>query len=258
MNIGNRKFGQFLKAITDKRHYAAFLKMARICPDFFDVFIRYFLGKGGYPYAVKIKTPLGIVSPVLFSYYDMLTVNEIFCRLDYGNDRQAKVVVDFGSNIGISALYFLTRNSDSKCYLFEPVSENTKRLADNLHDFKERFFLSEVAVGTENGVKKFGVEEFGRCGGLLRETGSYIKVRCEDVNDILKNILVKEQSIDILKIDTEGNELDIVRAIEKKLLSKIKVIYFEIDHTVKLSDDFMILPEYYKQVRSGNTVKLTS
>lgn len=256
MNIGNRNLRQFLKAIIGKQHYIAFFNIIKICPDFLNVFVRYFLGKGSYPYFVKIKTPLGIVIPVLYSYCDILTVNEIFCRLDYGVDSKLKVVVDFGSNIGISALYFLTRNQDSKCYLFEPVPENVKKLTGNLLNFSNRYILNEVAVSNENGVKKFGVEEFGRCGGLLRETGNYINVKCVNVNDILKSILNKEKSIDILKIDTEGNELDIINAIEKNILSKIKIIFFEIDYTIKLGSDFRILPDYYEQVRYGNTIKL--
>jgi FkbM family methyltransferase len=257
MNIGNRNLGQFLKAITGKQYYVAFLNMARICPDFLDVFVRYFLGKGEYPYVVKLRTPLGIVSPTLFFYYDMLTVNEIFFRLDYGTDNEKKVFVDFGSNIGISALYFLTRNKESKGYLFEPVLENTKKLTDNLKNYSDRYVLSEVAVSNENGIKKFGTDKFGRCGGLLREADNYINVKCVDVNDVLKDILTKEGGIDILKIDTEGNELEIINAIEESVLPKIKVIFFEVDYTVKLADDFKILPNYYNQVRSGNTIKLT-
>jgi len=257
MNIGNRSFKQFFKAITHKQHYVAFLNIIKICPDFFNVFVRYFLGKGSYPYTIKIKTPLGIASPVLYSYYDILTFNEIFCRLDYGVYSKFTVVVDFGSNIGFSALYFLTRNNYSRCYLFEPVPDNVKKLKANLKDFSNRYSLSEVAVSNENGIKKFGVEKFGRCGGLLRETDNYINVKCVNVNDILQNILDKEKCIDILKIDTEGSELDIINAIEKSILLKIKIIFFEIDYTVKLNSDFRILPDYYEQTRYGNTIRLS-
>ena len=257
MNIGNRNLKQFLKAIIGKQHYIAFLNIIKICPNYFDVFMRYFLGTGEYPYSIKIKTPLGLVYPVLYSYYDMLTVNEVFCRLDYGGNDKPKVVVDFGSNIGISALYFLTRNQYSKCYLFEPVPDNVNKLSNNLLHFSNRYILSEVAVSNENGIKKFGVEEYGRCGGLLRETGHYIDVKCVNVNDVLKEILNKENSIDILKIDTEGNELDIINAIEKNILLKIKMIFFEIDYTIKIDSNFTILSDYYEQVRYGNTVKLT-
>ena len=256
MNIGKRSSKQFLKALVARQHYIAFFNIIKICPNFLDVFIRYFFGKNNYPYFIKIRTPIGIIRPLLYSYYDVLTFNEIFCRLDYKTDNKIKLVVDFGSNIGISALYFLTRNRVSKCYLFEPVIENINKLKNNLSQFSDRYILEEVAISNENGLKRFGTEKYGRCGGLLRETGSYINVRCVKVNDILKNILNKEKQVDILKIDTEGNELDIINNIEKIFLPKIKIILFEIDYTVDLSDDYKILPDYYEQVRYGNTIKL--
>jgi FkbM family methyltransferase len=257
MKIGKRKIDKFLKAIISRQHYIALFNIFRICPDYLDFLVRYLLGSGSYPYSVRLKTPLGLISPTLFSYYDTLTVNEIFCRLDYGSNYKAKVVVDFGSNIGLSALYFLTRNNDAKCYLFEPVPENIKKLNDNLQNFKNRYHLSEVAVSTENGIKEFGIEEFGRCGGLSRATGDYIKVSCVEVNQALKNILNQEEYIDILKIDIEGSELEIVHAIDLKLLPRIKVIYLEVDYSVDQSQDFQILSDYYNQSRYGNTIKLT-
>jgi FkbM family methyltransferase len=256
MKIGKRNLRQTLKAIFGKQHYVALLNMFRVYPEFFNALFRYLSGRGKYPCAIRLKTPLGIISPVIFSYYDMLTVNEIFCRRDYGSDEKASVVVDFGSNIGISALYFLTRNIYCRCYLFEPVPENIKKLNDNLKNYADRYVLNEAAVSDEGGIKKFGTEEFGRCGGLSRETGSYINVKCVNVNDVLAEILGKEKNIDILKIDTEGNELGIINAIDRNILPRIRVIYFEIDHTIELNDDYKILPEYYEQSRYGNTIRL--
>lgn len=256
MNIGKRNIKQLLKAVLAKQHYLAFFNIIRFCPKPIDVFLRYFLAKGSYPYSIKIRTPLGIISPLIYSYYDILTVNEIFCRLDYKTDNNAKVVVDFGSNIGISALYFLTRNQESRIYLFEPVPENIKRLKSNLIGFKSRYVLEDVAVSSESGIKRFGTEEHGRCGGLLRETGNYINVECVSVNEVLDDILKKEKQIDILKIDTEGNELDIIASIEKRFFTKIKTIFFELDYTSNLDTKQKILADYYRQSRYGNTIRL--
>ncbi|MFP4515037.1 MAG: FkbM family methyltransferase [Parcubacteria group bacterium] len=256
MNIGKRNIRQLFKVITAKQHYLAFFNIFRFCPHPFDVFIRYFLAKGLYPYSIKIKTPLGVISPTIYSYYDILTINEIFFRLDYKVNNTAKIIVDFGSNIGISALYFLTRNQKSKAYLFEPVPENLEKLRNNLFEFKDRYFLEDVAVSNDGGLKRFGTEEYGRCGGLLRETGNYINVKCVSVNEVLEDILNKEKQIDVLKIDTEGNELDIIYSIEKKFLVKIKTIFFEVDYTSTLNTKQKILPDFYRQFRYGNTIKL--
>ena len=40
-----------------------------------------------------------------------------------------RAVIDLGSNIGISALYFLTRNADCRVWLYEPVPRNVERCA---------------------------------------------------------------------------------------------------------------------------------
>lgn len=257
MKVGKRNFSQLLKAITEKQHYIALLNMFSVYPNFSNAFIRYFFGKGYYPCKIKVRTPLGTVSPNINSYYDILTVNEIFCRKDYKADKNIKIILDLGSNIGISALYFLTRNNFSKCYLFEPVPENILRLKENLKEFQGRYELEEAAVCDGEGIKKFGLDPLGRCGGLLRESEKYISVKCVNINDVLKKIIEKEKQIDILKIDTEGNELNIVRAIQKEFFKKIIKIFIEIDYTVKIDKNFLILPEYYSQIRQGNMIKLT-
>ena len=74
--------------------------------------------------SVSVNTPVGMYDMTLYSCHDILTVNEIFCRNDYPASQDLRVVVDIGSNIGISAAYFLTRNNQVRCYLFEPDPKN--------------------------------------------------------------------------------------------------------------------------------------
>jgi hypothetical protein len=81
---------------------------------------RYLTARGEYPYVCRVRTPSGTIAPTLYSSHDILTVNEIFCRGDYRYGPDLRVAVDVGANIGISALYFLTRNSGARVYAFEP------------------------------------------------------------------------------------------------------------------------------------------
>lgn len=228
MKIGKRSPGQAIKASFEWRHYIALYNMFRVYPDFWDSFKRYFTGNGTYPHTIKIRTPIGNILPKIYSYHDMLTVNEVFCREDYRTRNECKVIVDIGSNIGISALYFLTRNKDSRCYLFEPVPENVEKLKENLKLFEGRYHLQQKAVAGKSGEFSFGIEATGRYGGLNQETGKSIMVQCLDINAVLTEILNKEQRIDMLKIDAEGSEISIIKSINPYFLNRIKHIYFEL------------------------------
>lgn len=227
MRINDRDLKDIATFLFRKRNYVAFANMVRLYPRFPYAFVRYLLNRGSYPYKIKIRTPLGMVSPTLYSYHDLLTVNEIFCRQDYKASRDVKAVVDIGSNIGISALYFLTRNKEARCYLFEPAPANIAKLEKNLEAFAGRFVLRQAAVADQAGALDFGVEPTGRYGGLGVRTPTVIQVQCLHINDVLKQVLQTEPRVDILKMDIEGAEVATVNAIDEKYLPKIATLYYE-------------------------------
>lgn len=237
MNARHRSKAAFLRAPFCLGHYRTLAGMAVLYPQFLNNFIRYLTGRGEYPYACRVRTPTGDVEPTLFSSHDMLTVNEIFCRQDYAAGSSVRVVVDIGSNIGISALYFLTRNHNSRCYLYEPVSANCERLRANLANWSGRFTLEEVAVATSDGWARFGVEPTGRYGGIGAVTPHSIDVRCRELNALLEDVLRRETEIDILKIDVEGLETELVSSIRPDVLDRIGTIYYETDRPQPLHGD---------------------
>lgn len=225
--LWNRPFKDYVAALVQKEHYIAVFNMARRYPEPARNFYRYLTGRGRYPYYVRVRTPLGTIEPRLDSFHDLLTVNEIFCRLDYAADPGIRTVVDLGSNVGISALYFLTRNAQVKCHLFEPNPRNVSRLRANLAAFGDRYRLVEKAVAFERGQVEFGIEPTGRYGGIGVATGSTINVECLHINDVLESVLLEAGSIDILKIDTEGAEIATVEAIDQSLARRIRRIFLE-------------------------------
>lgn len=242
--LGNRSLKQVFKAATERPHYIALFNMFWVYPDVVDGLTRYLMGSGQYPCTVGLRTPVGTIHPRLFNSHDILTVNEIFCRKDYWADESLGTVVDLGSNIGISALYFLTRNKVSKCYLFEPDARNSTKLRENLAGFEDRYSLQEIAVSHESGELEFGIEDTGRYGGIGRKTGQSITVKCENVNEAIGQILEHEKFIDILKIDTEGVEVKTVLALEEKIAKRIKMIYLEASPKVRLHADIFEQKQY--------------
>jgi FkbM family methyltransferase len=249
--LGNRSLRQIATASIGKQHYFALLNMYRNYPAFLHNLRRYLTGVGNYPYEIEVKTPSGIIRPILYSHDDLLTVNEIFCRLDYYADNHISTVVDVGSNIGISALYFLTRNPDSKCYLFEPDSRNTGKLRKNLLGLEKRYVLFEQAVSNESGEVEFGIEPTGRYGGIGLKIGKTLRVRCLDINEVLGRILEEEGYIDILKVDTEGMEINTVAAIKDDYLENIKTIYLE------AHPQYHLHPAHFSQKQYGSICQLT-
>lgn len=249
--VGNRSLATILGALFKRQHYVALGNMWRLYPDFWRILFRYLSARGTYPYQCEIRTPCGLVCPTLYSHHDLLTVNEIFCRQDYLADESTRLVVDIGSNIGISALYFLTRTPASRCYLFEPDPKNVRRLERNLVGLESRFVLRGVAVSDAGGRSHFGIEPTGRYGGLTVETGDYIEVECIAINDALDGILATEGMIDILKVDSEGMEVRTVKAIRPEYLGRIECIYLDARPDVRLH------PETHRQHQYGQVCRLT-
>jgi FkbM family methyltransferase len=227
MRIGDRSISTVFEAIFRAQHWKAAANMFRVYDDVVDAYARYLFARGAYPVSICLRTPLGRICPSIYSHHDMLTINEIFCRQDYGTSASDRIVVDFGSNIGISALYFLTRNNKSFVYCYEPLPVNCARFKKNLEGFEGRYQLAECAVALRDGTAQFGFEQTGRYGGIGKNTGSTITVECRNAINILGRILDQHGEIDALKIDIETLEREILLAIPEGLLSKIKRIYIE-------------------------------
>jgi FkbM family methyltransferase len=227
MRIGRRDLARIWTAPLQMRHYVAGTNMVAVYAHPVDIFTRYINGSGEYPTTIEVKTPTGPLQLTLYSHHDLLTVNEIFCRKDYGAEDPGRVIVDFGSNIGISAAYFLSRNPNSFAYLFEPVARNVQRLNANLMRFKGRYHLSPVAVALEPGVVSFGCENTGRYGGIGKMTNDTIQVEAVSANEVLRSIIASHRQIDTLKIDIETLEKQVVEHLPLDLVARIKTCYVE-------------------------------
>ncbi len=243
--------GRVLRALAGPQHYRALANMARVYPDPRDALARYLWGAGDYPARVAVRTPAGVVRPCLYTGHDMLTLNEVFCRLDYACGADPRVVVDIGSNIGLSALYFLTRRSRPVCYLYEPDPRNVARLRDNLAEYADRWTLDEVAVAAAGGRVRFGTEPTGRYGGVGVAGTNVIEVDCVAINDVLEHALVREGRIDVVKLDTEGLEVATVRAMDPALLRHVGAIFME------AAPDTPVHPALFTQQQDGSICRLT-
>jgi FkbM family methyltransferase len=222
-----RSFKAIWRALWEGRHYRALKNIVLNHNNPVDFLGRYAFAFGAYPSVQKLRIGRQELRLQAYSWHDILTMNEIFFRKDYvvaGNER---IIVDFGSNIGLSAAFFLASAMEAFCYLFEPLPTNISRLRKNLEGFDARYKLECAAVALKDGEEVFGFEETGRYGGIGVTTGSYLHVRCMNAVEILDKIIGVHGAIDVLKIDIEAFEREIVEAIPVRLLRKISKIFVE-------------------------------
>lgn len=254
--VGGRPLSRVWQALGETQHYRAFANMVRLYPRPVDAVARYVFARGAYPARIDVRTPLGCVRPQLYSRHDMLTLNEVFCRLDYELDGPASVVVDIGSNIGLSGLYFLTRPSRPFCYFYEPDPCNVARLGENLAGHADRWELTAAAVGARAERVRFATEPTGRYGRVGDLAGAAsITVDCLAINDVLERALARTGEIDLVKIDTEGMELDTVRAMDPALLRRVRAIVFE---AFEEKPDGPLHPALFTQRLRGSVCRLTA
>jgi FkbM family methyltransferase len=252
-------FRNFSEALFEKSFYLAFVNIFLCFKRPLKVLIRYVFEIGNYPHQFFIRTPVGLQSATAYSHHDLITLVECFGKLDYKVSQNISVVVDFGSNIGISALYFLTRNTSVQVYLFEPVPRNIERLRENLKGYENRYKLTECAIGINKGELGFACEDSGRYGALIEKdvgnftgssSGSVITVKVLLANHVLSEISEKYKTIDVVKIDVEGYENKILSSLKKEILSCVGRIYAETDNDQKIlgfsSERYGGLTRYYR------------
>lgn len=149
---------------------------------------------------------------------------------DYFGDNKMKfitsnhepVIIDCGANVGVSVIYFKTLFPHAKIEAFEPdpqiASYFRKNLSyNNIHDV----VFHEKAIWKNNDGISFGVE--GADGGSVF-LDSDKKIQIPSIR--LKEILQNYTSIDLLKLDIEGAELEVLKDSRDEL-HKVKNLFVE-------------------------------
>ncbi len=229
MKIGKRNVSTFLKRISSLENYKAIAKFSNVHINPLKSIYQEIFSAGTYPKKIKFKTPTGQFEVEIYSPADFSTFNLIFCREDYYCPKNFNTVVDIGSNIGLSCIYWLTRNSHCKVYSYEPSTTNFNRLEKNLNYFKNRCKLNNFAISDYNGSGYLHLEKDGVYSSLKinDEKLEYLnKEKCKivHINQCLEEILKNNDEIDILKIDNEGEEVKTVSSINKSFWKFIKCI----------------------------------
>jgi FkbM family methyltransferase len=177
----------------------------------------------------------------LGEYNARMLFNEIFVDACYffhaDNDRP--LIVDCGSNIGVSVLFFKSLYPTSRIVAFEPDPHTYAALRANVADNALTDVTThQCAVGKDDCTTTFYRPEDSGFSSLLMSTlrarndGIAISVPMRRLSSFIT------ENVDLLKLDIEGAEEDVLGEIAAAgALPKIKQIHLEYHHHIDSAGD---------------------
>ncbi len=147
-----------------------------------------------------------------------------------------KTIVDIGSNIGASIIYFHRQFPEARIFGFEPHPDTFQILEKNVgHLPGVRVFNYGLGATNERIVVAADKVHFAqfRTRGQFKDKGYPISpIECEvrRLDDVLREIGVEQ--VDLIKTDCEGAEADVFSTLPDEILSHCQWIVGELhDHT---------------------------
>lgn len=203
-------------------------------------------------YFVRGRTSATVFSETFLNYrlsfFDYATfvglLNEIFIQrvYDFKTDSPAPFIVDCGSNIGLSVLFFKRYYPDARVLCFEPDRESFAKLSKNIKANN----LSGVEIHPFAVLDKPGPVAFYSDHGHDNRVGMSVTRRLVDKGMRLDETQVEavclssylEGTVVWLKLDVEGAELKVLRELaEKQKLSLIRQMIVEYHYDFSNQDN---------------------
>jgi FkbM family methyltransferase len=242
----NKLFRQSLKPFSRVVHEKAYKEWLRLFDFFKDENIKY-------PATVKAMGYNWQVhhGPTFLNQFESIFVDQIY---QFNADSQSPVIIDCGSNMGTSVLYFKWLFKEAKVYAFEPDKLIFEVLKHNVSNNKlNDVHLANKAVWIDDQDMFFNANN-AQSGKLIQDASS-IKVECVR----LKTFIHTFKHIDFLKLDIEGAELAVLQDISGEL-HRVKHLFIEyhsmINEPQKLSQLLHILEkENFRYYIGGNPSK---
>ena len=184
------------------------------------------------------------------------------------------IFIDVGAHEGETSNLFSKHLNIKKIYCFEPSSINYKNLKKKILK-KANIFLFNVGLGERDGEEDFNQLEESSSSTLveLNEKSKYFIKKKKILNLFIKkdfknfyqtvNIMKLKnfmhnnsiEYIDILKIDTEGYEMKVIRGAEEKI-KNIDYIYFEHHFDDMLKKDYTLSDVHNYLIKNGFEKKI--
>lgn len=220
----------------------------------------------------KIKLPNGLECYSLSKRETEFIYSEVFSEQQYIQNNitlcEGDCIFDVGANIGLFALFMTQMKKSLKIFAFEPVEPIFKVLNDNLclHDLSnvlpfnfglgaknkaERvftFYPNMPGNSTERPKEKIAQRQV-MIDAIGEEQTNYffqsdrVLGEVRTLSRVIQDLSI--DSIDLLKIDVEGEELSVIQGIESDDWSKVKQIVAEVHDIDNRLEQFRDLLQNY-------------
>jgi FkbM family methyltransferase len=141
-----------------------------------------------------------------------------------------KTIFDIGANVGQSAYKFHTRWPKADIFCFEPVEETFNSLVNNVGGYTQCF---QYACSNEKGKDTICIPDISGQSSLEHSRGKNETIQKIKLDNFAKK--KKINTIDLLKIDVEGHELEVLQGAESLLSDgRIQSVLAEVGFSSKL------------------------
>ena len=173
--------------------------------------------------------------------------------LKFLNNNKENIFIDIGSHYGYYSIIAAKKYKKAKILSFEPVPENLRILKKNVKFNKLKNVKPyNYALSNKNGLFEFKLSEASDSSGFyghpLTPTIKIIKVKTKKLDDIINSEKSINQ-ISVIKIDTEGHEIEVLEGMKKIIEKNNKIIFFIefnpkcLIHANKKPEDLLIFLE---------------
>lgn len=148
----------------------------------------------------------------LFNRFDFEVFWDIFVDKEYNVElnNPPKVIIDLGSNVGYSVIFFKLKYPEARVYACEPIRETYQRLQANTRQFDDNSVSThQIAIVDKKGQTTMYASRKKSMSASVHLRDSSFKQKTETVNVTNLEKFFADNNIDhadLLKFDVEGAE----------------------------------------------------
>jgi FkbM family methyltransferase len=165
---------------------------------------------------------------------------------------ELKTIIDCGAYAGYSSSFFLSRFPGARIVAVEPDPDNIEMCRRNVDQYGERIRVIRGAVWSHNAMVELQRGDSGEWSTSVRpaEAPGSEPIQAIDVPTVIEAI--GGVSVDLLKIDIEGAEVEVFGASDTRWINSVRNIAIEL-HGPQCREAFLaaMQPYDYELLESG-------